>query len=260
MPLNPPVDIISISELGEGDPSKPLIKSANSNIPLNEKNICFQAVAEFAKFANIPCPLEINIEKNIPVAAGLGGGSSDAAAVLKLLNKRFFNKDNGFLCDVAQSLGADVPFFINPTPSIGKGVGEKLTPVSGIPEIPLVILNPRFPVSAAWGYNNYIPNDNAFSVESLIEVLQNKDFEKLPEVFCNDLQAAVFRKFPIMEILRRKLLKSGAVFVGMSGSGPTIFGVCSSLEKAQETAKKVEGNFADAVYCIVSSTEGFKRL
>ena len=248
-PVENPGDSISISEVSREQPE---IISSSSAIPCNESNLCFKAAMAFAKFANINPGWQIMIEKNIPVAAGLGGGSSNAAAVLKGLSRLYPVISPADLQQIAVSLGADVPFFLDPVPSIARGIGEKLYPISDMPEIPLVIVNPKFPVSAAWGYkNSSFGNDDA-NIEKAIEAVKTKNWCQFRSFFRNDLQDAVFSKFPIMNLLHESLIDAGADFAGMSGSGPTLFAICQDQEKASLVARKIYNTFNDSILCFVN--------
>jgi 4-diphosphocytidyl-2-C-methyl-D-erythritol kinase len=180
----------------------------------------------------------------------LGGGCSNAAAVLKILNSKYGKLSEEELAKLAHSLGADVPFFLNPAPSVGKGTGEILTHLEFSAKFAVILVNPLFPVTAAWGYSNYIPCSDKTTLDGFIRILQAG---KLPEEIVNDLSNAVFRKFPIMGMLRDSMLDAGAGCIGMSGSGPTLFGICelrSTAESAVETLKK---RFGNSIYCTTSS-------
>ena len=212
------------------------ITSNSSEIPLNEKNICYKAAVKFAEIANISPAWIIHIEKNIPVSAGLGGGSSNAAALLLLL-KSIYSIDKEDIYKIATQLGADVPFFLDPNPAVAEGVGEKISFIGKIPALNLVLINPEFPVSAAWGYKNHIKEQVGTSLDEIIDLLRRRSYKELNDKYRNDLQPAAFRKFPILEIIKDALMENGAEFAGMSGSGPTIFAVFADEDSAK-TAKK----------------------
>ncbi|MBR4254107.1 MAG: 4-(cytidine 5'-diphospho)-2-C-methyl-D-erythritol kinase [Lentisphaeria bacterium] len=197
-------------------------------VPLEpEKNLCGKAVYAYCKAAGMDVPgLVIHLEKHIPVAAGMGGGSADGAAVLRLLQERFRALSQERLESIAFSLGADVPFFLNPRPSHVTGAGEHLVPVDGLPErLPILLAAPQFPVSAAWAYQHM---DLARAVaepprtNELIDALRRRDFESAAQFMRNDLEHALFVKFPLLVLLRDFLLKHGALRAMVSGSGPTI--------------------------------------
>ena len=279
VPLAEPCDQVTISE---SVTAGIIIDSDSNNIPLDETNICYKAAAEFAKFANIEPTWEIHIEKKIPVAAGLGGGSSDAAAVLKLLNENVKRIDDSELVRIAASIGADVPFFLNPVSSIGKGIGEILNPVKLEICLDVVLVNPLFPVSAKWGYENRDAGcgmrdpavakamadkpgsedrgqrsedrgqrtedrtqEKEYGIDDLLDTLNSGD---IPEMIVNDLAPAVFEKFPIMGILADKMKEYGAECVGMSGSGPTLFGLCNSCVTAANLAEKILEEYGSAIW------------
>ena len=256
MPLRKPYDEIVVTDLNSSSKS-PVITSSNNSIPLNESNLCYKAAVEFAKVAGIAPSWNIDIQKDIPVAAGLGGGSSDAAAVLMKLKEKYTKVDSEKIFKIACSLGADVPFFLNPVPSFASGRGEIIQILKNIPEIQLVIVNPLFPVSAAWAYSNHIPDNRDSSSERVINALQENNIDKLAEVFRNDLQIAIFRKFPIMSVLQKALLDFGAEFAEMSGSGPTLFAVCKTQSEAANIAREMKARYSDSIYCIATSTKTF---
>ena len=197
-------------------------------VPLEpEKNLCGKAVSAYCKAAGMDIPgLVVHLEKHIPVAAGMGGGSADGAAVLRLLQERFRALSQEQLESVAFSLGADVPFFLNPRPSHVTGAGEHHMPVDGLPErLPLLLAAPQFPVSAAWAYK-HMDLQRAISepprTKELIEALRRSDFESAAQFMRNDLEHALFDKFPLLVLLQRFLLEHGALRVMVSGSGPTL--------------------------------------
>ena len=224
------------------------ITSDSRDIPLDDKNICWKAATEFAHHAGIAPDWEIVISKKIPVAAGLGGGSSNAAAVLRLLNSCVKRIDNSVLHSIAAGIGADVPFFLDARPALVKGIGEIIEFLDFTPEIHLVLVNPRFPISAKWGYTNMIKMESDFT---LADALENLRHNKVPFVL-NDLQPAAEKKFPILTGIKNTLLKSGALSAGMSGSGPTMFGICASRRIAESCASAMKNHYKNAVEIFLS--------
>ena len=152
LPLSKVADIITISATSE---TGIFITSDSTELPLDESNICYKAAEGFAKLAEIEPNWRIYIQKHIPIAAGLGGGSSDAAAVLKILNDNLKQVDQLKLHQLATELGADVPFFLNPVPSIATGIGDELQPIPMNMKLNLLLINPQFPISAKWGYQRF---------------------------------------------------------------------------------------------------------
>ena len=222
-------------------------------VPLEpEKNLCGKAVYAYCKATGMDVPgLVIHLEKHIPVAAGMGGGSADGATVLKLLQERFHALTESQLEAAAFSLGADVPFFLNPRPSYVTGAGEHRTPVDGIPEhLPLLLAAPQFPVSAAWAYK-HMDLRRAISTpprtNELIDALRRRDYEAAAQFMRNDLEHALFIKYPLLVLLRAFLLENGALRVMISGSGPTLLALFRNDPAAQAAYARATSEFDPAV-------------
>ncbi len=207
-------------------------------VPEDESNLCWKAADRYCRSAGIVPSFSITLKKGIPVAAGMGGGSSDAAAVLRLLQKHFHALDDSTLLEIAVKTGADVPFFLNPVPSAGRGIGEILTPLDGIPEqLPILIAAPLFPISAPWAYrhrNRPAASADTRALEPLTDALRKADFPRAASLLRNDLEYAVLEKFPLLEILKRTF-STLRCRVLVSGSGPTLFLFFESFE-ARENA------------------------
>ena len=202
----------------------------NPAVPVDADNSCLRAAEAFAAVAGVRAAWRITIKKRIPVAAGLGGGSSDAAAVLRLLD-RAHDAPLGIdaLHAIAVRIGADIPFFLDASrPALAGGIGEELEPLPRVHPLPLVLLCPGFPVSAAWAYANLArmrrPPPPVRAAE-FATLLPENSTAKLAAAVYNALEYAVFDKFPLVKILRDFLLKSGALCAHVSGSGPTVFGL-----------------------------------
>ena len=233
------------------------IASDNKSIPLNSDNLCYKAAEAYARKTEITPAWNINIEKNIPIAAGMGGGSSDAAAVLLLLQKYYNNiLPKNQLHSIALKLGADVPYFLNPVPAIGKGVGEKLAPVSIASGLYIIILAPQFPVSAAWAYKNYRQSCSStpHDVKEFLDCMKSGDWNKLGSLMYNDLAAALYKKFPALKIFKENLLEAGAINADITGSGPTLFGITGNKRDAHKIVEIINKKYSDAVKCIYSMT------
>ena len=233
------------------------ITSDNKSIPLNSDNLCYKAAEAYARKTGIAPVWNINIEKNIPIAAGMGGGSSDAAAVLLLLQKYYNNiLSEKQLHSIALKLGADVPYFLNPVPAIGKGVGEKLAPVSIASGLYIIILAPQFPVSAAWAYKNYRQTcsfNKKPDVKKLLDCMKSGNWNKLGHLMYNDLAAALYKKFPALKIFKENLFEAGAINADITGSGPTLYGITDSKQNAEKIVNSINEKYSDTVKCIYSS-------
>ena len=247
-PFRDPSDVIRLEDASAS--SGVVIRCDAPGVPLEpEKNLCGKAVLAYCKTAGMNLPgLVIYLEKHIPVAAGMGGGSADCAAVLRLLQDRFHALTREQLEAVAFSLGADVPFFLDPRPSHVTGAGEHRSTVDGLPErLPILLAAPQFPVSAAWAYRHM---DLARAVaepphtSELIDALRRRDFESAAKFMRNDLEHALFEKFPLLVLLRRFLLENGALRVMVSGSGPTLLALFRDDPAAQAAYARAASEFS----------------
>jgi 4-diphosphocytidyl-2-C-methyl-D-erythritol kinase len=209
-------------------------------IPGNMENLACRAAQVFFKEFGIRGDLQIHLKKRIPVAAGLGGGSSDAATVLMGLNELLpAGGDREQLMALGAKIGADVPFFIFQKPALARGIGERLVAVSLPTPLWFLLLVPPFRISTAWAYAAY----DRISPKKK-EPLQIKDFypdlvDLLP-VLQNDLESAALTWHPQIAHLKEELIARGAKGALMSGSGPVIFGIFASKEEAWETEKAID--------------------
>lgn len=213
-------------------------------VPAGKKNLVFCAADLIMKAAGIDQPISIHIDKKIPVGAGLGGGSSDAAATLVALNRLFrLGYSMRKLEKLGLSLGADVPFFIRRRPARARGIGERLTPLANFPRIWLVVLYPGFPVSTAWVYRHWRPKLTKPKANTSITCSLGS-FAKLREMLVNDLESVTIAKYPRIGMLKERLRCEGADGVIMSGSGSSVFGVFAGKGfaiRALKRLKKEEG-------------------
>ena len=211
-------------------------------LPVNEKNIAYKAALEFFKYTSITGGCKIMIHKNIPVAAGLAGGSGNAAAVLCSLDKLYnTNLPLDELMNIGSKLGADVPYCIMGGTALATGIGEILTPLPSIPKCNILMVKPPISVSTAAIYEaidtaeiNNRPNTNA-----MIDALAQKDLISVAQNLSNVMGNVTETIHPIVKGIRRKMLMNGALGAVMSGSGPTVFGIFPDYE----TAKKSHDSF-----------------
>ena len=220
-------------------------------IPGGTSNIAGKAAELWAKKCGHVPHWDINIVKNIPVAAGMGGGSSDAAAVLKLLNDNCGNPlSNKELSEAALELGADVPYFLDARAAIMSGIGEVAAPLEfEVPVMNILLLAPQFPVTAAEGYRLMLPEKISGMDENLRKdilcALQANDPEKLGKLIFNDLQQGVFNKYPILEMLADEISANGALSVQMTGSGPTLFALFGDRKTMLQAQEFLQQNHRD---------------
>jgi len=209
-------------------------------VPAGKKNLVFQAADLIMKTAGVDQPISIHVRKQIPVGAGLGGGSSDAAATLVALNRLFrMGYSMRTLEKLGLSLGADVPFFIRRRPAQARGIGERLTPLANFPIFWLVILYPGFPVSTAWVYRHSRSKLTKPKVNTSI-TSSRSSFAKLREILVNDLETVTIAKYPRIGMLKERLRCEQADGVLMSGSGSSVFGIFAARRFAIRAFKRLK--------------------
>jgi len=221
----------------------------HSGIPSDETNLAWRAAACFLDRLKTREGVHISLEKRIPVAAGLGGGSSDAAAVLNALNRHYGQPFSmGVLMEMGLSLGTDVPFFILSRPAIADGVGEHLTVFEGLRRFFLVLTAFPFGVSTADVYKNLnLGLTNCKKANTSFALENRQDFDIL-RYLCNDLETVTIRQFPEIEAAKTTLMNHGSVGALMSGSGPTVFGLFETAEKRDHAMRMLSTSMNWTLY------------
>ncbi|MGM0428309.1 MAG: 4-(cytidine 5'-diphospho)-2-C-methyl-D-erythritol kinase [Thermodesulfobacteriota bacterium] len=256
-----PVNLCDRIELRPAPQSGIFMTCHGLGVPENAENLVFQAAKAFFLSAGLDRGLTIHLTKNIPVAAGLGGGSSDAAAVLRGLNRmESFPLAAATLEKLALHLGADVPFFLKQAPCIARGIGEILTPIEKWPDLWYVIVTPPVRVSTAWVYRQLArprPEPDAqgsaeFELTALeyqrtIKYLQKEPIEII-SLLENDLEQVTRTRFPEVGDIKQAILNSGAGGALMSGSGPSVFGVYPSEEAAKRAKRALSSQGLGSVF------------
>jgi 4-diphosphocytidyl-2-C-methyl-D-erythritol kinase len=210
-------------------------------VPSNNQNIAYKAAELVMGLYGIKSGVSINIVKNIPVAAGLAGGSSNAAAVLKGLNEMFsLGIREQELMALGKQIGADVPYCIKGGTMLSEGIGEILTKLSQIPKTHIVLVKPKIGVSTAWVYKNLDLTKLKSRPETdlLIKAISEKDIQYIASNMKNVLESVTIPKYPIIDEIKKKMISSNALGSMMSGSGPTVFGIYKD-EKAAQSAWNV---------------------
>lgn len=217
-------------------------------LPPDGENIAARAARRILALAGDGCGVEIVIDKQIPVAAGLGGGSSDAAAVLMGLNDMLgLGLDCATLMAEGARLGADVPFFVFGATAWATGIGDRLEKVDEMPPLWYVLVNPGLAVSTAWVYQN-------LGLTSKIEAAKLPRFSRtvggVAGLLHNDLERVTVRRYPLVATVKEELAASGAAGVLMSGSGPTVFGVFAEEAAARKAADEVRRHSGWRVFVV----------
>ena len=213
-------------------------------VPVDSRNLAYRAAASLQRLAP-GRGARIGLRKSVPVAAGLGGGSSDAAAALHGLNSLWnLHIGRAELARRAAAIGADVPFFLLPdAAALAGGRGDELEPVACPAALPLVLVKPPVNISTAWAYRQLGPalTDNSRATTILLRHLEASDVEGLGRACFNDFEPVMTARFPVLRAIRRALTQPGVCGVSMSGSGPTMYALCSSCEVARDVAGRVRG-------------------
>ncbi|MDR2005704.1 MAG: 4-(cytidine 5'-diphospho)-2-C-methyl-D-erythritol kinase [Acidaminococcales bacterium] len=231
-----------------------------ADLPDGEGNIAFRAARLAAVDAKREPALAIKIVKRIPVAAGLAGGSSDAAAVLRGINRLWnLRWEKERLEQLAARLGSDVPFCLCGGSALASGRGEVVEPLPDCPDFTVVLACPDFAVATSAVYANYVPAraGRRPDTESAVRALTLGDRELLAGQLCNVLESVTFRMFPEVERLKRTLLDAGAAGV-MSGSGPAVFALAPDEKTAATAAAAVKDKTKARVW--VTKTKGRERI
>jgi 4-diphosphocytidyl-2-C-methyl-D-erythritol kinase len=233
---------------------------SDSALPLDESNLAVAAAHRFYESLGRFDGLEIRLTKRIPVAAGLGGGSSNAASVLLGLNQLHgFPFSAQRLGAIGTSLGADVPFFIFQSPALASGIGDRLDAFDGIPPLAAVVVSPPFAVSTRMVYQNLNLRLTNSQKQPTKAHFNNAAFTPALHLV-NDLEAVTLSWHPELESIKKLLNRQGALGSMMSGSGPSIFGLFSSIDAARRAADALPEDRGWRVSCADLLTGPFSLI
>lgn len=240
-------DTLSMGKINQGISLTIVIEGQQGTLPADESNLCWKAAALVQKEYNLQEGVEIHLTKRIPMAAGLAGGSADAAAVLKGMNHLFrLGMTEARLCELGARLGSDIPFCIMGGTILATGRGEILTRLPSFPRLSVVLAKPPVGVSTAWAYKTYDAGydgphpDN----EAMLEAIHGGDAHKAAGLLCNVLEGVTETEHPVIADYKRLMMEHGAMASMMSGSGPTVFGLVREKQQAwhlADTLKKYDG-------------------
>ena len=227
-----PIDLFDLLELTVDPGGGIKLACEGMHVPTDESNLAFRAARSFFSGTGIREEVSIKLIKNIPVAAGMGGGSSDAAATLLALNEMWSRPLSlPEMHDLAIGLGADVPFFLEGKPCLARGIGEILEPLESWPKCWFVIVRPPIEVSTSWVYSNLKFVLTTDEYDNIKQTLSHVPIS-IPQILENDLERVTSATFPIVETIKNSLIQAGAQGALMTGSGPSVFGLFPSLDKA----------------------------
>ena len=212
-------------------------------LPADQTNLAARAAALVMEECGVRDGVFINLEKHIPVAAGLAGGSSDAAAVLVAMNLLFgLRLPQEKLREMGKRLGADIPFCVMRGTALAEGIGEVLTPLPSIPACQILIAKPPIDVSTKFVYTNLKANEleSHPDIDGQIAAIRSGDLAGMCRTMGNVLETVTVPAYPVIGEIRDVMLSYGAVNAMMSGSGPTVFGIFEKKEDAEAAAKAVQ--------------------
>ena len=225
-----------------------ILECNKSYVPVDNRNLAYKAAEIFKERYDIVDGVKINIEKNIPVSAGLAGGSTDAAAVLKVMNKLFnVNATEEELMELGLRLGADIPYCIHGGTALCEGIGEIITPIKSFKDKIIVLVKPAFGVSTKEVYKNF----NLEKVKQhpktaeIINAIENDNLNFVASNMKNLLENVTLRKHKILIKIKEEMNACGAINSMMSGSGPTVFAFFDDMLKAQKCFEKMKKKYSD---------------
>jgi len=227
---------------------------SHPELPTDSKNLVHRAATAFLAAARISDGVKIHLQKNLPLAGGIGGGSANAAVTFSALNELFDSPlPPEKLHELAAALGSDVPFFLYDKPALATGRGEKVRTLENFSALKgkaFFLVHPGFGISTPWSYQNLARFPEALNgmpgrAAELVSKLQRHDLPAAAGGFSNSLEAPAFDKFPVLQLYKEFLRENGALVSLMSGSGSTTFAIAENLAAAENLSEKFKSQFGD---------------
>ena len=224
------------------------IKCNHPEVPVNANSLAYRSAEKIINRYGIKKGVKIEIEKKIPLASGLAGGSANSATILIGINKLFsLNLSNEDLRGIGETLGMDVPFFIQNGTALAYQRGEKLTPLSSInPPLWMIILNPGFNISTNWAYNNLDLDSikrEKNNTKAMLKALKEGKSQEIAKNLFNSFESLIIKKYPEVGRIKNRLIEEGVLSALMSGSGPTVFGITQNKEEALKIYEKLKPEY-----------------
>lgn len=220
------------------------ITTDSGELPVNEDNLIYKAARLLTETCDVKAGIDIHLEKHIPIAAGMAGGSSDAAATLQGLNELFaLGLSQEQLRQLGVRIGADVPYCIMGGTALAEGIGEILTPLPPAPRCSLLIARPDVRVSTKYVYEHLDARETWLhpDIDGIQSAIRRGDLAGIAGRMGNVLEGVTAERYPVIDRIKQEMLASGALGSLMSGSGPTVFGIYDSREQAQAAYDDLEG-------------------
>lgn len=217
------------------------IKTDKDELPVNEDNLIYKAAKLLFDEFNITDGIDISLKKNIPVAAGMAGGSTDAAATLKAVNELWnLGLSEQELRNRGVKIGADIPYCIMGGTALSEGIGEILTKIPDCPDCTVLIAKPPVAVSTKYVYQNLNLNEVSHpDIDVIREAISNGDINKVADNLGNVLESVTIPLHPVIDDIKQIMIDGGALASLMSGSGPTVFGLFDDINKARMCEKVI---------------------
>ena len=222
-----------------------LVRSNLSFLPTDERNIAYKAAKVMIDQFGLEQGVIIRIEKHIPVAAGMAGGSTDCAAVLYGMNKLFgLRLNQKKLRELGVKLGADVPYCLMRQTALSEGIGEILTPISPLQDCPILIAKPSVSVSTRHVYEHLKLDEQTMhpDIDGIVTALADGDLYGVTDRMANVLETVTVPEHPVIDEIKKQMMATGAVNALMSGSGPTVFGIFDDEEKAKKACEDMKAS------------------
>ncbi len=246
------VDLYDTLTFEDTDEGAITLTASSDKIPTDDSNLICKVANQLKEKYNVQKGVRIHLEKRIPIAAGMAGGSTDGAAAYLDLNQLWgLNLDKKALCELAVKLGADIPYCIIGGTALAEGIGEELTPISDMPKCSILIAKPDIDVSTGWVYKTLDSKEIEAhpDIDAIRKSIEDGDLEKMCSLIGNVLEPVTASKYDVIGKLEEIMDDNGAVGAFMTGSGPTVFGIFNDDNKAKTAYEAVkESNLAPQVF------------
>ena len=249
-------DTLSLKKTEAGIQLSITIEGQKGTLPADETNLCWKAAALMQQEYGLTGGVSMELVKRIPMAAGLAGGSADAAAVLKGMNQLYeLEISEERLCELGARLGSDIPFCLLGGTMLAEGRGEKLTRLPDFPETFVVLAKPEVGVSTAWAYKTYDAGYDGHHPdnEAMLAAIGAGSLDRAAGLLCNVLEGVTVRKHAIIDSYKQTMLQQGALASMMSGSGPTVFGLAGDEASAGKIAAAIRALDAGAAVYVAKT-------
>lgn len=245
------VDLADRLIMEELEEDKIIIETNKAFLPIDKRNNVYQAASIVKKSYGINKGILIRITKNIPVAAGLGGGSTDCAAALRGMDRLWqLGLTMPELIDIGMEVGTDVPYCIYGTTAFISGKGEKVTPLRPMPQCWVVLVKPRLSVSTGKIFQEVdLDQLHHPDIQELSDAILAEDYQRMIAAMGNSLESITIPKHPVVQQIKERMMKYGADVALMTGSGPTVFALCQKYSRAQRVYNALKG-FCEEVYLV----------